>query len=186
MASLARQLDTPAAKFREALEMGLSAQAGFEKALREKGRVILSQLAPDEKLFVLVSRPYNGCDSGMNLRLPQKLAELGAEVIPIDMLDLEAADQTDTVLHKHLYWKYGQDILRAGEIIRRDNRLYAIYLSNFSCGPDSFLASFFRDIMGHKPCLLLELDEHSADAGVITRLEAYFESLGNRQVFGRA
>ena len=31
--------------------------------------------------------------------------------------------------------------------------------------------------MAHKPCLQLELDEHSADAGVITRLEAYLESL---------
>jgi predicted nucleotide-binding protein (sugar kinase/HSP70/actin superfamily) len=37
--------------------------------------------------------------------------------------------------------------------------------------------TFFKDIMTPKPCLQLELDEHSADAGVITRLEAFLESL---------
>jgi predicted nucleotide-binding protein (sugar kinase/HSP70/actin superfamily) len=31
--------------------------------------------------------------------------------------------------------------------------------------------------MDQKPCLLLEMDEHSADAGVITRLEAFLDSL---------
>jgi predicted nucleotide-binding protein (sugar kinase/HSP70/actin superfamily) len=38
---------------------------------------------------------------------------------------------------------------------------------------------FFKDIMGDKPCLQLEIDEHSADAGVVTRLEAFLESLKN-------
>ena len=38
---------------------------------------------------------------------------------------------------------------------------------------------FFKDIMGSKPCLQLEIDEHSADAGVITRIEAFLESLKN-------
>jgi hypothetical protein len=32
--------------------------------------------------------------------------------------------------------------------------------------------------MGDKPFLELELDDHMADAGVVTRCEAFFESLG--------
>jgi hypothetical protein len=46
--------------------------------------------------------------------------------------------------------------------------------------------TFFKDIMGKKPCLQLELDEHSADAGVITRLEAFLESLKNYRPKRRA
>ena len=72
-----------------------------------------------------------------------------------------------------MYWKYGQRILRAARIIRQDARLHSIYLSNFSCGPDSFLISFFKRVMTPKPCLVLEIDEHSAGAGVVTRLEAF-------------
>ncbi len=177
--ALGEKLGISASAIRKAVKEGFSAQAGFERSLIEKGREILGQIGPEQKLFVLVSRPYNGCDEGVNLRLPKKLAELGIEAIPMDMLALDEARLSDEFLHQGVYWSYGQNILRAAEIIKSDPRLFAIYLSNFSCGPDSFLLTFFKDIMAKKPCLQLELDEHSADAGVITRLEAFLESLKN-------
>jgi predicted nucleotide-binding protein (sugar kinase/HSP70/actin superfamily) len=162
-----------------AMEKGFEAQRGFDESLKEKGREILTQIGPDEKLFVLVSRPYNGCDDGVSLQLPKKFADAGVELMPVDMLDLSQAELSDEALHSSIYWSYGQKILRAAEIIKRDERLFGVYLSNFSCGPDSFLMTFFKDIMGSKPCLQLEIDEHSADAGVITRIEAFLESLKN-------
>ncbi|MHC4622398.1 MAG: acyl-CoA dehydratase activase [Planctomycetota bacterium] len=179
---LGRKLGVARAAVRRAIEKGIAAQEGFERALQEKGREILARLREDAKLFVLISRPYNGCDAGVNLQLPRKLAELGVDVIPMDMLDLAKAKLSDESLHKRVYWSYGQKILRAAEMIKGDRRLFGIYLSNFSCGPDSFIMTFFKDIMGHKPCLQLEIDEHSADAGVITRLEAFLESLKNYRV----
>jgi predicted nucleotide-binding protein (sugar kinase/HSP70/actin superfamily) len=169
----------------KALDAAQKAQAGFERAIREKGEEILDKLRPDERLFVLVSRPYNGCDEEVNLRLPEKIADLGVRMIPMDMLDLGKARLDDVGLHKAMYWSYGQKILRAAELIKRDERLFAIYLSNFGCGPDSFLMTFFKDIMGKKPCLQLEIDEHSADAGVITRLEAFLDSLKYYKSDGR-
>lgn len=178
-ADIGRQLGVDEVTVEKALNDGLAAQADFERRLRARGREMLSSLADGEQLFVLVSRPYNGCDSLTNLELPRKLAENGRRMIPMEMLPLAEADLRDDTLHETIYWKYGQHILRAAEVIARDKRLHAIYLSNFSCGPDSFLITFFRDIMGRKPSLLLELDEHSADAGVVTRLEAFFESLKN-------
>ena len=48
-----------------------------------------------------------------------------------------------------------------------------MHISNFGCGPDSFIEHFYRHIMGDKPLLMLELDEHSAVAGMLTRLEAF-------------
>ena len=162
---------------RAAIKQALGAQAKFEQAVKDKGKEILGKLGDGQKLFVLISRPYNGCDDGVNLRVPAKLSELGLDLIPMDMLDLQAAPLTDQALHSKVYWSYGQKILRAAEIIKNDSRLFAIYLSNFGCGPDSFLQTFFRDIMSPKPALQLEIDEHSADAGVLTRLEAFVESL---------
>jgi len=176
---IGRTLGVSASAAASVLSEGLAAQRGFADALREKGKEILSGVGPGQKLFVLVSRPYNGCDEGVNLELPRKLAEMAAVTIPLDMLDLGKARLGDQSLHDSVYWSYGQKILRGAELIRSDERLFGIYLSNFSCGPDSFLLTFFKDIMGDKPCLQLEIDEHSADAGVITRLEAFFESLKN-------
>ena len=66
---------------------------------------------------------------------------------------------------------------RTSERARRDPRLHAIYLSNFSCGPDSFLIGYFKRLMAPKPSLVIEVDEHSAPAGVVTRLEAFLEML---------
>jgi predicted nucleotide-binding protein (sugar kinase/HSP70/actin superfamily) len=48
-----------------------------------------------------------------------------------------------------------------------------VHLTNFGCGADSFIEHFYRHATEGKPSLVLELDEHSAVAGLLTRLEAY-------------
>ncbi len=175
--SLCREFHVSARRLRRAIAKAWRAQLDFEEACRARGREVLAGLGPNQRAMVLVSRPYNGCDAGVNLDVPGKLRKLGVLAIPMDFLDLRVrADANDRVF-AGMYWKYGQRILRAGKIIRDDKRLYAVYLSNFSCGPDSFLINYFKRVMAPKPSLVLEIDEHSADAGVVTRLEAFLESL---------
>jgi predicted nucleotide-binding protein (sugar kinase/HSP70/actin superfamily) len=79
--------------------------------------------------------------------------------------------------HPHMYWKYGQKILAGARIIANDRRLYPVYITNFGCGPDSFIMKYVGAELKGKPCLVLEVDEHSADVGAITRCEAYLDSL---------
>jgi predicted nucleotide-binding protein (sugar kinase/HSP70/actin superfamily) len=93
----------------------------------------------------------------------------------MDFLPVNTVDVSDS--YDSMYWRGGQDILAAATLIRNNPQLQAIYVTSFSCGPDSFILSFFRQMMGGKPFLELELDEHTADAGVITRCEAFFDSL---------
>jgi predicted nucleotide-binding protein (sugar kinase/HSP70/actin superfamily) len=52
-----------------------------------------------------------------------------------------------------------------------------IYITNFKCGPDSFIKHYAKDACG-KPYLVLQFDEHSNDAGIMTRIEAYLDSKG--------
>jgi predicted CoA-substrate-specific enzyme activase len=176
---LGGQLKIKSSLARQVIEEALAEQMNFQDALLQKGRQIISSTSAKDKLFVLVSRPYNGCDSQINLRVADKLAEMGINCLPMDMLSLDDAPLSDEDLHSRIYWDSGQKILRAAEIIKRDKRLFAVYLSNFSCGPDSFLMTFFKEIMANKPCLFLEMDEHTADAGLITRLEAFLDSLNH-------
>ena len=93
------------------------------------------------------------------------------------MLPLDSVPEDDDL--KDMYWGYGQKILRAAKIIRSHPNLYGIYITNFGCGPDSFITHFFKQIMEGKPFLQLEIDEHSGDAGIITRLEAFLDSIKN-------
>ncbi|MCX5800194.1 MAG: acyl-CoA dehydratase activase [Candidatus Eisenbacteria bacterium] len=147
----------------------------FQERCRERGREILSSLREGQKAFVVVSRSYNGCDPGANLEIPRKLRGMGVLPIPMDFLPLDSVKISDQ--WPNMYWRYGQKILSAAEIIANDPRLTALYITNFGCGPDSFVSRFFRQRMGDKPFLQIEVDEHSADAGIITRCEAFLDSL---------
>ncbi len=172
-----------AAAWREAL----AAQADFERRCREEGERILAEARQkNEKLIVLLGRPYNNHDGGINLHLPQKIAEHGRTVLPLAMFP----HSTREILpeYRNLYWNYGQKILAALHRIAREDHLDAVCLTNFNCGPDSFLLSYAEKTMGAKPFLALELDEHGADAGYLTRIEAFFDVLrraGTRTALAR-
>jgi predicted nucleotide-binding protein (sugar kinase/HSP70/actin superfamily) len=76
---------------------------------------------------------------------------------------------------RHMYWGMGKIMMRAGRLVERHPQLFGTYITNFSCGPDSFVVGYFREIMGRKPSLTLELDSHTADAGLETRVEAFLD-----------
>ncbi|PKK83509.1 MAG: CoA activase [candidate division Zixibacteria bacterium HGW-Zixibacteria-1] len=158
---------------KRAIENGMKAYDLFRSGLITKGKEILDSLEPDEKCIVLVSRPYNGIDRRLSLEIPSKIRKMGLKVIPIDFLPLDL----DTKDLATMYWLYGRKIMAAASFIRKHPNLYAVYLTSFGCGPDSFITHFFRRLMSGKPYLQLELDEHSADAGLITRVEAFLDSL---------
>ncbi|MBI5233627.1 MAG: CoA activase, partial [Deltaproteobacteria bacterium] len=160
-----------------ALEAAFEADVSFKKRLLERGKEFLSGLKHEDIALVIIGRSYNTMDSGINLELPQKLRDLNIPAIPFDMLPIE--DEIDDSLAKDMYWKSGQRILAAAKYISRDPRLFAVYITNFGCGPDSFISHFFKDMSKGKPFLQLEIDEHSADAGAITRCEAFIDSLRN-------
>ncbi len=166
-----------AREVRKALEKAERFQALFYQTLLNRGKEVLDQVRPEEKVMVIVGRPYNSCDAGVNLDIPKKLRDLGVLPIPMDFLPLDSVPPIEEI--REMYWRYGQRILAACKIIKEDPRLYAVYISNFGCGPDSFIIHFFRDLSRGKPYLQLEIDEHSADAGAITRCEAFLDSLKN-------
>jgi len=149
----------------------------FNETLVKRGQEVLEKLGEDEKAFVLVSRSYNGCDTGMNLGLPEKLRDLGILTIPLDFLALNLEEVAQD--YPNMYWKTGQRFLAAAKRIARDKRLYPLYITNFGCGPDSFITKFFTRELAGKPCLTIEIDEHSSDVGAITRCEAFIDSLKN-------
>ena len=159
----------------KALSLGELAQENFERAVSDKGKQILENLPKDKQALVVISRPYNSGDPALNLNLVEKLINM--DVIPIPMDFLPLSEQEIFSDYKNMYWPNGQKILSAARIVAYDKRLFGVYLGNFRCGPDSFLHHFVQKEMKGKPFLQLEVDEHSADAGMITRCEAFLDSL---------
>ncbi len=161
---------------RRAARLAHKAQECGLHALHERGRQVLSELAPGQQALVLVGRNYNACDPGMNLDLAAKVRDLGVQSIPLDFLPIDDVDKSGL---QDMYWRSGQKILSAARFLAGREGLAPLYLTNFGCGPDSFISHFFAKEMAGRPFLQLEIDEHSADAGAVTRIEAFLDSLRN-------
>ncbi|HDR67848.1 MAG TPA: CoA activase, partial [Bacteroidaceae bacterium] len=150
-------------------------QTEFEERIKQRGREVLANLPEDKECIVIIGRPYNTGDPALNLSMVEKLINLNVLPIPMDYLPLK--DEHITRDYNKMYWPNGQKILSAVRIIARDKRLHGICMGNFRCGPDSFLAHFIHEEMAGKPYMEIEIDEHGADAGMITRYEAFLDSL---------
>jgi predicted nucleotide-binding protein (sugar kinase/HSP70/actin superfamily) len=125
---------------------------------------------------VLVGRAYNIYDPGLNINIPAKLRDqYGIDVLPMDFLPYEGIDVKP--FHENMFWNYGRKILQTAAWVSGQTDMHLIYITNFKCGPDSYIKHFVRDAVA-APYLTLQFDEHSNDAGALTRCEAYLQSKG--------
>jgi len=155
---------------KKALSYALERQQEFFLDLYRRGRGILERQNPRNPLIVVTGRPYNLYDERLNLRIGRHLAKTGLTALPMDFIDIRSVDLSD---FPSMYWGLGAQILRTAKIIKKNPNYFGIHLTNFGCGADSFVEHFYKFIMREKPFLILELDEHSAAAGMMTRVEAY-------------
>ncbi len=170
-------LKVTAAETLAALQAGREAQAAFFEKSRVAGREALDWLDRHDGLgLVCIGRPYNTLDAGLTLDLPRKMSALGYPVFYLDMLPYDL----NAILPEfsNMYWHYGQKILATAAYVAEHPRLFGVYFTNFMCGPDSYILTYFKEIMNRvgKPYLCLQFDGHGADAGYLTRVEAALES----------
>jgi predicted nucleotide-binding protein (sugar kinase/HSP70/actin superfamily) len=76
-----------------------------------------------------------------------------------------------------MYWDYGAKVLSAAAFAKDKPSLHIVYITNFKCGPDSYVKHFITEVSG-RPFLTLQFDGHNNDAGMLTRCEAYLDSKG--------
>ncbi|MFH1567372.1 MAG: acyl-CoA dehydratase activase-related protein, partial [Gemmatimonadota bacterium] len=162
---------------RRALDLAYEAQAQFQQALLSAGSRALQALQEAGEIgIVLVGRTYNIHDRGMILDIGSKLRDYyGVNVIPMDFLPVDDVDISD--VNPNMFWNYGRKIIAAAKIVADYPDLHIIYMTNFKCGPDSYIKHFITKASG-KPFLVLQFDGHGNDAGYLTRCEAYLDSKG--------
>lgn len=162
-------------RIRKAIYKADGVQVSFEKALVGYGREVLANIPSGCKPVIILGRPYNSADPHLNLNLTEKLLAQDVMPIPLDMLDLSLSLIYGN--YRNMYWPNGQKMIAAAQYVAKTDGLYAVYISNFRCGPDSFIWHYVTEELKGKPFLHLEVDEHSADAGMVTRIEAFLDSL---------
>jgi predicted CoA-substrate-specific enzyme activase len=177
LAAIGRRLGASRRASDRAVDAAFSAQRVFQDRLLEAGRRALAELdRTGEPGLIVVGRSYNIYDRNINCDIPRKLRHrYGANVIPLDFLVTGRESVED--LHSNMYWASGRKILEAARLAGSRANLHVIYISNFKCGPDSYIKHFTREAAG-APLLVLQFDGHGNDAGYMTRCEAYLDSKG--------
>ncbi len=172
LTAMARQLGIDGQRAEAAFVAARDRMEACQREMLALGRKALAELDDDPQKIgiVLCARPYNGYAEEAHMGIPHKFASRGIMVIPIDFIDFG-----DQPTEHTMYWAMGQRILLAARLISGHPQLYGTYITNFSCGPDSFIINYFREQMGSKPSLTLELDSHTADAGIETRIDAFLD-----------
>jgi predicted CoA-substrate-specific enzyme activase len=169
-----------AAESAAAYRAAIAKQLSYLNNLKNIGKEFMEQLdnRHDVTAIVIFGRPYNALSGRVNMGIPKKFSSRGYDVIPFLMLPYEEELSMD-----NMYWATGEMIIKAARYVERHPSLFGVYITNFSCGPDSFITGYFRRIMGQKPSLTLEIDSHTADAGIDTRVEAFLDIIkGYKQV----
>ncbi len=180
MIGLGKILNKPKPFCVKALMSGAMAVKKHTKAVEQQGQQLLNSLKPEDKVLVLITRNYGISDPILNMGIPERLLERGYKVITLS--HLPAHDLDISKEYPNLYWPFGQHIISGAKIVASHPNLYAVYLTNHGCGPDTMLSHLFRQEMKDKPYLQIEVDEHFSPVGVITRIEAFLNSLKQRPV----
>jgi predicted CoA-substrate-specific enzyme activase len=164
-------------EIREGIRDGYREQAKLGRFLEVAGAEAIERVEKTgADAIVLLGRPYNLYDRDVNLNIPAKLRDqYGGNVIPIDFLPVDDIDIRD--VNDNMFWNYGRKIIAAAKWCRNRPKFHMIYITNFKCGPDSFVRHFITKASG-SPYLTLQFDGHGNDAGYVTRCEAYLDSKG--------
>jgi predicted CoA-substrate-specific enzyme activase len=179
--AMAEKLGCSKDEAQQAFSIAWEKQKDCFSRFSELGKQALEEARQSKKpVIALLGRPYNAFTRDANMGIPRKYTSRGYSVIPFDILPFE-----EQSIYPNMYWYYGQQDMKSASFLKNEDNIFVTFISNFSCAPDSFMLHYLKWIMGVKPFLILELDSHTADAGVDTRIEAFLDIIeGYRSKIG--
>ncbi len=180
MVGIGRKLGMSTVRCAASMTKGGAAMKKYNQKCEEIGKNILETVQEGEKVLVLITRAYGLDDAVLSMGIADELLNRGYKVITLSQLDAHRTDLSQE--YPNQYWPFGAHILTGMQIVRNDPQLFAVYLTNHGCGPDSMLVHQSAEIMGDKPWLVIEVDEHYSPVGLVTRVEAFLSSLETHEI----
>ncbi len=152
----------------------------YEKASHEQQNFELG-IKDDQysKKVALVGHPYCVHDSFFNMNIVKKLNEMGVGVITEETIPKQYFDAELKNLYKKPFWDFTKNAYGfCMNIYKNESVDGIIYLSSFGCGIDSVSVELIKNEIREFPFLILKVDEHTGEAGIDTRIEAFINMLG--------
>lgn len=151
---------------------GMEFQKDFEKRIGKEVEDFIERI--DGKIFLIIGRPYNIFDPFLNLNLFELLRKFSLVAVPANLF-YKANGETE------IPWFYPSKSYLLSNFLIEKEKFVPIILSNFGCAPDAFTFRHIENNLKGKPYLILEFDEHRAETGMITRIEAFVDQLNQHK-----
>ena len=161
------------------MRSGMSYKKAMNYALQ--GKVFIENSSNSAPINVaLVSHGYNIYDDRACMKIFEKLEKMDVKVFTSLQLTDEQMAEGIAALGEKRYWANEYEMTGTAGHYLKDNKIDGIITLNaFGCGPDSLMIERITRKAKElgKPMLSLTIDEHTGEAGFITRLEAFIDML---------
>jgi len=143
---------------------------------KEKNALFEKQKQLKKLKIVLVSHPYNLYDDFICAHISQLLKKMAVIPINIDAVPIKEEPP-------FFRWDFANEIFASLKNLSSRFIDGAVQISSFNCGCDSVLKEFIQREFERQniPYLHLVIDEHAEKAGLITRLEAFIDTIQFRK-----
>lgn len=192
MNELGQKLGVKRRDWQRAYQRGLQ-ELGFCRALTREGHTMAEaiqiwegQPAPSlpfaDLNIGLLGHGYALYDTAISMDMINRLRRLGSRVILPESLERHLVEAQAATVPKRVFWTLGRSML--GSALHLDQRVDVdgiIYVACFACGPDSIIGEIIERKIKNKPFMFLTIDEHTGEAGLLTRLEAFCDMLRRRR-----
>lgn len=155
----------------------------FDTALKnaKMGQVIIPPKAEEKLINVaVIGHGYNIYDKRVCMDITKKLRNMDLGVYNAYQLTSEQLKGGMNSLNATLYWANQFEMTGCAGHYLQDSKIDGIItITAFGCGPDSLMIEDIKRKAKNfsKPLLNLTVDEHTGEAGFITRLEAFCDML---------
>jgi predicted nucleotide-binding protein (sugar kinase/HSP70/actin superfamily) len=130
----------------------------------------------DQVRIGVVGHPYLLYDPYTSLQFIRKLRDMGVYVITNEMIPERIVRRFERTVRKIPFWEHERKLMGAAFFLIESGKVDGVInVSSFSCGTNSVTGEFItqRATDNKMPLLHLAFDEHTAEAGISTRLEAF-------------
>ncbi len=130
--------------------------------------------------IAIISHPYILYDEHISHRLIHRLQQHRNRVLTPEMLTTRELESGTTRLVGKAYWTYEDEVVGAGGHYLESGVDGVIGIVAFGCGPDSLMMDVVRRQAARlrtTAFMSLTIEEHTAEAGIVTRLEAFLDMI---------
>lgn len=176
--------------FYNCLAQGFSPVEALEH-FNQHGNFNLNPQANDFDLKIAVlGYPYTVSDPYISGNILKNLEKLKVKTYLADSVALDDLQKMSKFLSQNFFWHFSNRVAWSGFHYMKNQIVDGlIHLTAFGCGPDAMLNRVLEYETKHyqqTPFISITIDEHSGEAGILTRLEAYTDMLRYRQKSLRA